>query len=202
MNGRSIDCGALKGGRPSADYSPPTTPAGLSASAATQPLRVELAWTASTDPSGVVGYRVYRGGAFYAFAPGRTFVDTKVASLTTYAYTVYAQDAAGNLSAASQRVSVTTRDGTPPTPPAMLTVTGVTATSATVSWSAATDNVGVTGYLLFADDAHVGTYSPSARTATVTGLTCGSRHTLVVVPVDAEWNYSWVAVEATTAPCG
>ena len=37
-------------------------------------------------------------------------------------------------------------DTQPPTAPGNLTVTGKTATSVSLSWSASTDNVGVTGY--------------------------------------------------------
>ncbi len=62
-----------------------------------------------------------------------------------------AQDAANNLSAYSNTASATTPaapDATPPTAPGSLGATPVSATQVNLSWTAATDNVGVTQYLV------------------------------------------------------
>jgi chitodextrinase len=201
-NADTVDCGALKGGRPSADYTPPSAPAGLVATTATPPLKVTLNWSPSADPSGIAGYRVYRNGAFYAWAPGTTsYADTAVKSFTTYAYTVYAQDAAGNLSAVSNRVSVTTPDGVPPTAPTNVRVVAATRTSVTVSWTGSTDNVGVAGYLVATDGAWT-VVGATARSATLSGLACARPYTVYVLPVDAAGNWSWAAAAGVTAACG
>ncbi len=79
-----------------------------------------------------------------------------------------ALDAANNASPASNAVSVTTDAGsttpppdiTAPTAPSNLAVTGTTTTTASLSWGASSDAVGVTGY-----DVYRGT----TRVATVTG---------------------------------
>ena len=101
------------------DKAPPLVPTGLMASAASCS-QVNLSWNASTDQgtkaggttytSALKGYNIYRGGVFLkqALAPATTTTDTSVAGSTTYSYSVLAIDNAGNSSALSSAVSVTT----------------------------------------------------------------------------------------------
>jgi len=77
-----------------------------------------LTWTASTDNVGVTGYDVLRapgasGGTFAVVGTpaGTTFTDSGLAANTTYRYQVRARDAAGNTSAVSGTVPVTTQSG-------------------------------------------------------------------------------------------
>jgi hypothetical protein len=105
-NARTVDCALLKGGMPSADYTPPGAITDLRATVSGPPDRVDLVWSASTDASGIAGY--YRDGGYFAWATTTSFGDTAVAPATTHSYTVYAQDAAGNLSNVSNKVVVTT----------------------------------------------------------------------------------------------
>ena len=98
---------SLAGGGGGADTSAPSVPTGLSATAA-GPTRVDLAWNASTDDTGVAGYVVRRNGAVLAEVTGRTYADTTATAGTTYSYTVAARDAANNTSAQSGPVSITT----------------------------------------------------------------------------------------------
>jgi len=67
-----------------------------------------------------------------------------------YRYRVRAADAAGNLSGYSNMASATVQgpDTEPPTAPSGLTATASGAGQIGLSWSGATDNVAVTGYLL------------------------------------------------------
>ncbi len=95
------------GGAAGGDTTPPSTPSGLAA-VASGPTRVDLSWNVATDDVGVSGYVVRRGGVVVGQASGRTYADTTVAAGTSYSYTVEARDAAGNVSAASAPVSVTT----------------------------------------------------------------------------------------------
>ena len=94
------------------DSQPPTVPTGLAATSVTATL-VALQWTASTDNVAVTGYNVYRDGAVVGTVGGSTttFTDTTVAPATTYVYKVNAFDAAGNDSAQSDGLSVTTSPG-------------------------------------------------------------------------------------------
>ncbi|MFD0331475.1 fibronectin type III domain-containing protein [Streptacidiphilus monticola] len=96
------------------DQVPPTVPANLHTTsvAATS---VSLAWNASTDNVGVTGYTVYRNGVQLATtAPATTtYTDQSVAAGTSYTYTVDAFDAAGNHSAQSSPLAVTTPTASP-----------------------------------------------------------------------------------------
>ena len=96
------------------DTTPPTAPAGLAVAAKTS-TTVSLAWTASTDNVGVTGYRVREGTAQVAASTTPSATVTGLAPSSTHAYTVVAVDAAGNLSAASSALTVTTDPAAPST---------------------------------------------------------------------------------------
>ena len=149
-------CAGLGGpSRATPDTAPPTAPANLTPTASL-PTQINLSWTASTDNVGVTGYKVERcsGAGCTAFAQiavptTTTFSDTGLTASTSYSYRVRADDAAGNNSSYSNTASATTpatADTTPPTAPANLTATAASAAQINLSWTASTDNVGVTGY--------------------------------------------------------
>ncbi|MCT9931035.1 glycoside hydrolase family 75 protein [Planotetraspora sp. A-T 1434] len=75
-----------------------------------------------------------------------------------------------------------------PTVPGGLQVTGTTSSSISLSWSASTDNVGVTGYRVYEGGTVVA--SPSGTTATISGLSASTSHTYNVTAVDAAGNES------------
>lgn len=81
-------------------------------------------------------------------------------------------------------------DTAAPTPPANLTVTEQTTTSVSLSWTASTDNVGVTGYEVYRDGADVPIASPTGTSYTDTGLAPASTHSYTVKAVDAAGNRS------------
>jgi len=95
------------------DTTAPSVPAGLTATSATGSA-VVLTWTASTDASGVALYNVFRNGVRIGDSRSTTFTDTTVSTSKTYSYTVNAVDKAGNVSAASAALSVTTPATTGP----------------------------------------------------------------------------------------
>ncbi len=70
-----------------------------------------------------------------------------------------------------------------------LTPSNVTATGLTLSWNAATDNVGVTGYRIYQGSQQVGTVDGST-TYTVTGLTPSTVYTFTVQAGDAAGNWT------------
>jgi hypothetical protein len=112
---------AIGGSPPPPDTSPPGAPSGLSASAGSG--SVSLVWGASSDDVGVVRYDVYRS-VTAGFVPsaatrvgqpvGTSYLDSGLAA-GTYFYVVQAEDAAGNLSAASNQASATV-SAPPPAP--------------------------------------------------------------------------------------
>jgi glucosylceramidase len=94
-------------GGASGDTTPPTTPANLAATGTTS-TSTNLSWTASTDNVGVTGYLVYRNGTQVGTSTSTGYTDAGLTASTTYSYTVRARDGAGNLSPASNTLSVTT----------------------------------------------------------------------------------------------
>ncbi|PWE11865.1 beta-mannosidase [Streptomyces sp. BSE7F] len=96
------------------DTTAPTAPGAPAASAVTSS-SVTLTWGAATDAVGVTGYDVVRvaGGqeTVVASASGATATVSGLAADTSYTFAVYARDAAGNRSARSATVTVTTASG-------------------------------------------------------------------------------------------
>ena len=154
---RSSRSSVVSSTAPCPDTTPPSTPAGLTQTGSTEST-IGLGWAASSDNVGVAGYGVYLGTVRVATtgSPGYTFASLGCG--TTYTVGVDAYDAAGGRSARASLV-VTTRscaaDTEAPSVPQNQTVSGVTATSFTMSWSAATDNVGVTGYGVYLNGTRV-----------------------------------------------
>ena len=160
---------------------------------------MNLSWGASTDNVGVTRYDVYRSQVT-GFTPGptnrigqptgTTYTDVGIAS-GTYFYKVQAEDAAGNLSAASNEANATvTGDTTAPTvsltaPAAGSTVSGTTTVSASAS-----DNVGVVGVQFKLDGANLGAEDTTAPYSVAWDTTAATNasHSLTAVARDAAGN--------------
>ncbi|AUG81853.1 glycoside hydrolase [Kitasatospora sp. MMS16-BH015] len=93
-------------------------------------------------------------------------------------------------------------DTTAPSVPTGLAVTGTTTSSVSLSWTASTDNVGVTGYTVYRGGAKVATVTGTSYTDT--GLTAATAYQYTVTAQDAAGNVSAAsaAVTATTASSG
>src|SRR6185295_6661825 len=89
------------------DAQAPSVPGGVNA-ATVAPTSFTLRWSASTDNVGVTAYEIFRDGTSLGTATGTSFNVTGLAPATTYAMRVRARDAAGNWSAQSAAVNVTT----------------------------------------------------------------------------------------------
>jgi hypothetical protein len=89
------------------DQTAPTAPTGLATSAVSGNA-VSLTWTGSADNVGVAAYDILRGGTVVGTSSTAAYTDSTVVPGQTYAYTVRARDAAGNASAESVPLSVTT----------------------------------------------------------------------------------------------
>ena len=106
---------------------------------------------------------------------GTSFTDTTVAASTTYTYTVKAFDPSGNVSAASEPLSVTTPAGdtTPPTVSMTSPADGSSVTGTLSITAAASDSSGVGGVQFLLDGSPLGAedtsspYSLSWNSATV-----------------------------------
>ena len=118
-----------------ADTTPPTQPTNLVAKAPTSN-QVSLSWTASTSAVGVASYTVLRNGIVVGSAAGTSYVDNTVSPSTTYSYTVEAVDTEGLVSQPSgPAVVMTPAPSTNPPVISNVASSGVTDTSATITWT-------------------------------------------------------------------
>src|SRR2546429_668345 len=175
------------GTTPSVDTTPPSTPTGLTAAVAGSS-GANLSWTASTDNVEETGYIGPRNGVQIATPATTSFTDTGLFAATTYSYTVAARDAAGNISPNSASVSITIADTTPPSTPTGLTAAAAGLTGANLSWTASTDNVAVSGYIVRRNGVQVAT--PTTTSFADTGLAAATTYSYTVAARDAAGNTS------------
>ena len=187
------------------DTQAPAAPTNLTGTA-TSYSQINLSWTASTDNVGVTGYYIYRNGVKVGSTTGTTsYSDNNLFGSTTYTYYVTAFDAAGNESAASNPISVTTP--APPDNPPQVTITNP-ADGATVSGTVnitanATDDIGVAKVWFYIDG--IGTYTdtvaPYAWSWDTTGYTNGP-HSIKVRAYDTsnQYNDSDITVTVNNPP--
>ncbi|WP_224367081.1 fibronectin type III domain-containing protein [Hyalangium versicolor] len=150
------------------DTTAPSAPTNLASTSKTATL-VTLGWTASTDNVAVTSYRIYRGGVEVGTSTTTSFTNTGLTASTTYAFTVRAYDAAGNQSASSNTVNVTTSaaaDTQAPTMPTDMHTSEVTSGTVALAWTASTDNVAVVRYRIYRDNVDIGTITSTTYTDT------------------------------------
>ena len=171
------------------DTTAPSAPGGLTATFVTQSAAT-LSWSASTDNVGVVGYHLYVSGVGVGTTVSTSYAFSGFSCGTSYTLGVDAYDAAGNRSTVSTLIVTTSAcaDTSPPAAPTNLAESASTTTSITATWTASTDNVGVTGYRVFLDGTLAGT--TATTTYTLSGLACGTSHQVVVDAHDAAGNNS------------
>jgi chitodextrinase len=171
---------------PPTDTQPPSTPGGLTAAPGQASLA--LTWQPASDNVGVSGYDVYLNGSRVGSVAGPSYTFSGLACGSSYTLGVVAYDAAGNRSgqaplSASTSACPAAADTQPPSTPTGLAMTTATQTSVSVTWNAATDNVGVAGYGLYRNGALIGT--AGSTSTTFSGLTCGTIYSLAVDAYDA-----------------
>ena len=170
------------------------------------PTTATISWKPTIDNVGVVDYIVYQGDNFYSQYPVRTVAGTGPVTLSlsptaaSIHFAVAARDAAGNVSPISSRLTIpqppsfpkTGDDTVAPTAPGSPRATGVTADGRSIlSWTPATDNVGVVEYHVILvtniDEVRLLAKVPGpSATVSVTG----SYPMVRVIAYDAAWNSS------------
>lgn len=86
------------------------------------------------------------------------------------------------------QVVVGNPDVTPPSIPTNLSATAVSTSQINLSWTASTDNIGVTGYRIYRDNVHIAT--STLTTYQDTGLTAETAYAYTVTAIDAAYNES------------
>jgi fibronectin type 3 domain-containing protein len=180
--------------------------------------RIDLTWSGATDNVGVTGYQIYRAEGtgtpvLLTEQSGTSYSDTTASPATDYTYSVWAIDAAGNRSDTAKSATASTAgapDGTPPTQPGNLTATAPSSTVVNLSWSASTDNVGVTGYEVTRTNGTTTVVKPRPTVpdpnpqTTFTDETAqpGTTYTYAVSAFDSAGNESAKASKSVTTPAG
>ena len=185
------------------DTIPPTVPVNVVATP-TSATTVNVSWSASIDNVAVSTYRVQRGGVTIAAnVAGTTFSDANLTPSTNYSYTVSAVDGAGNRSVESTAAPATTPaavDITAPTVPENLSATAASSTVVNLTWSAATDAIGVTSYRVQRDGVAIAN-SVVGTSYSDTGLAPNTAYSYTVSAVDAAGNRSLEsAADPVTTP--
>jgi hypothetical protein len=159
-------------------------------------LTVAITSFTASDNVAVTGYLVTESstppGSGWGAAPQNSYTFATSGSKTLYAW---ARDAAGNVSLAVTAGVTITIDTTPPAPPANLSATAGGPTQVSLNWSAATDNVAVTGYRVMRNSSQIATSSATAYTdATVAP---GTTYSYTVRAYDDAGNVSTDSNSAT-----
>ena len=161
-----------------ADSTAPTTPQGLRVTGRTE-TSISLAWSASTDASGRVTYRVYINGSWQSNAGEPAATQGNLRADTSYTLAVRAVDRYGNVSRASSSITASTAAGGGGSPgiPTNLRVTGTDYDSIVLAWDAPA-GAPVSYYLVYRDGLWVNSAYGTAGSADY--LPAGSTHTIQV----------------------
>lgn len=182
---------------PTPDTTPPATSITSLANGATVSGTTTVTATAS-DNVGVTKVEFYLDSVLqstdttspYGWSWNTTTTSDGSHSLTSKAY-----DAAGNVGTSTAvGVTVSNLDSTPPTAPSNLTATNPGKRKINLSWTASSDNVGVTGYQIWRAASAGGPFSQIATTPSTSysnsGLTSGTTYYYYVKATDAAGNVS------------
>jgi hypothetical protein len=193
---------------PVADDSAPSTPdtvvAALTATASGA-ARIELGWSAPEGDAPASRYEIARcegagcaGFALVAETDGTDFSDAGLRAATAYTYRVTAFDETGRTlsqQTVQARTSDAALDGMAPAAPTALRANPLSASQVELTWTAATDNVGVTGYRVErcvdgACQEAVQVQGSVGQAITLSGLNPSTAYTFRVRAVDEEGNLS------------
>jgi chitodextrinase len=187
------------------DDIPPSKPLNLTARNTTMNTTT-LSWDRSTDSAGVLSYDVYKDNVYLASTPNLSFIPTSLSSGNEFTFYVKAKDARGNMSEASNAITITTleaQDSIPPSQPTNLLASNITDSSLKLTWTLSTDATGVSIYNIYKDLIKIGEVIPWLNGTieyNVSGLNPNSLYTFQVTAQDSAGNISEYsnAVQAQT----
>jgi chitodextrinase len=179
------------------DHKPPAAPGNVGVTKATQ-TSVSLGWTASTDPSGIAEYGLYRDGAKVGTASGTTGDFGGLQCGKTYSFGVDAADNAQNRSAVASLTAATATCSTTPPPsgstapsaPPNLHTASVDDSTIVLRWDSSTAANGMAGYQIFRDGAKIGegpgVHGGLTNQWTDRNADCGAQYRYAVAGVDTK----------------
>ena len=162
-----------------------------------------VSWTAASDNangSGIKEYEVMVGADMYGPTTSTTLVITGLSEYTVYEVKVRAVDNDGNKSSWSTSVNPRTNDVTLPTVPTGVAASNINATTFTLSWTASTDNVGISGYNVYLNGVKKNSDVIVGTTYNVTGVTRNVPYTVTVRAVDSSGNESTASTGINVTP--
>ena len=191
------------------DLTPPTWPEGSQVTATNPyPTKATLIWTAATGSSTVTGYNIYQNGTKIGTVAG-TVLTYDVIGLTPntpYTFKIEAGNMLGNWTTNGPSTSITTAPADMTTPSwaenSSLASSNLLQSSVSLTWPAATDNWGVTGYKVYQDGTEITSLAANVLTYNVTGLVFGSQHLFTVKAGDeaGNWSNPGLTIDITTLP--
>ncbi len=172
----------------------PTVPTGVTVYTSSS-TSVHVMWNKAAESEKVRRYEVYRNGTRVENVPAaKHMIDiTGLKPSSEYTFAVRARDADGRLSGPGRAAPVTTPsadadDDEPPTRPAGLKARADGPRSATLTWTKAEDDNGVTAYDIYQEGTKIHSAGGTETTAAVTTLRPGTRYTFTVKARDAADN--------------
>lgn len=192
------------GGTYTVDTTPPavsiTSPANNAVLAGGTTISVNA--SASDGQSAVVKVQFYIDGTLVATdtaSPYSYSWNTTGVSLAAHSLVAKAYDTFNNL-ATSSTVNVTLADQTAPSTPGSFKASSSTTSSVTLTWTASTDNVGVTAYKLKRGGTLIATITPPTLTYTDSGLNPNTTYSYSLQATDAAGNLSPAATLNAATP--
>ncbi|HEU5146004.1 MAG TPA: fibronectin type III domain-containing protein [Chryseosolibacter sp.] len=178
----------------SGNYTPPVPPAApTNATATGAGLHINLTWEFADDE--LTDYEVYRatnaGGPFQIVvrAKGTSAIDSiGLEAGKTYHYKVKTVSNTGTSGFSNLTSAATSGDIVPPSTPTNLTLINKTLSNVAFSWTASTDNIGVSGYEIYSGAELIGTSDIQGFTAE--NLSPNTQYSFTVKAVDASGNRS------------
>lgn len=165
-----------------------------------------LNWTDKPNPAyNETAFEVYRsataGGPYTLIAKANadvvTYTDNGLTPNTTYYYIIRPVNNNGAAPVSAEANGKTKADNQAPTAPTNVAVTGSTNNSVTLTWTAATDDIGVTGYDVYVNNAKAYSLAGNVLTVTAYGLTTRQVYNFYVVAKDAGGNLSVPSSQVT-----
>lgn len=167
-----------------------------------------LNWSDKANPTyNETNFEVYRttaSGQNYKLvakvaADVTTFTDNGLSANTAYYYIVRPVNENGAAPVSAEATNSTQADKTAPTAPGTLTLKGSTVNSLGISWTAATDNIGVTAYDIYVNGAKAYSVDGGTLTDTIFGLSARQLYNVYVIARDAAGNNSPHSNQLTAA---